>query len=151
MRVRTKLVLGAAVMSAAIAYVAYLGAAGSWQYYLHVDECATRPEQWTGRRLRVNGRVMAGTLNIPADRRGASFVLAGNTRNLPVTYQGVLPDNLSEGRDVVVEGGLQHGTLQATTIITRCASKYAPAGTAKTPATGDARKSNHSNASGEVQ
>jgi cytochrome c-type biogenesis protein CcmE len=145
MRVGTKLVLGAVVMSAAIAYVAYLGAAGSWQYYLLVDECASHPEQWKGRRLRVNGRVMAGTLNISADRRAASLLLAGTSRNLLVHYQGVLPDNLSEGKDVVIEGSLREDcTIHATTIITRCASKYAPAGTPKAPESGAADKSDDS-------
>jgi len=129
MRVSTKLVLGAAVMAAAIGYVAYLGAAGSWQYYLLVDECASHPDQWHGRRLRVNGRLMAGSLDISADRRAASFMLAGSSHHLPVNYRGGLPDNLSEGKDIVAEGVLRpDGRLEATTVITRCASKYAAAG-----------------------
>lgn len=152
MRVGTKFVLGAVVMSAAIAYVAYLGAAGSWRYYLLVDECASHPEQWTGRRLRVNGRVMAGTLKISADRRAASFLLGGSTCNLPVRYQGVLPDNLSEGKDVVVEGALQGNcTLHATNIITRCASKYAPAKTHKSRESGTANNSDDSISSSDVR
>jgi cytochrome c-type biogenesis protein CcmE len=152
MRVGTKFVLGAVVMSAAIAYVAYLGAAGSWQYYLLVDECASHPEQWKGRRLRVNGRVMAGTLNISGDRRAASFRLAGSSGNLPVHYQGVLPDNLSEGNEVVVEGALQGDcTLHVTTIITRCASKYAPAGSPKSSESGAVGKSDDSMSSSDVR
>lgn len=140
MRVGIKLGLCAAFMSAAIGYVAYLGASGSWQYYLLVDECAAEPSRWNARRLRVNGRVTAGSLNISADRRGASFLLAGIEHSLPVTYQGVLPDNLTDGREVVVEGTLERdGVLRGTALITRCASKYAPAGAAKPSESGDAR------------
>lgn len=148
MRVGTKLVLGAAVMSAAIGYVAYLGAAGSWHYYLLVDECLSDPDQWRDRRLRVNGQLTAGSLNVSADRRAASFLLAGTSHSLPVNYRGVLPDNLTEGKDIVAEGILRpDGRLEATTVITRCASKYAPVGASKTPHTGDAGKMEYSTTS----
>ena len=121
--------LGAGIKAATVAYVGYLGAAASWQYYLLVDECAAAAEEVDGGRVRVSGRVAAGSLEIAPDRRRAVFLLEGETDKLPVRCAGGMPDNLAEGMDVVVEGSLlRDGRLEGDSVITRCASKYAPEG-----------------------
>jgi cytochrome c-type biogenesis protein CcmE len=122
---RIKLTLGLAVLVAVTTYVAYLGASSSWQYYLTVDECAARGAEFAGRRVRVSGRVAPGTLTINADRRGATLVLQGATGRLRAVCAGMLPDNLAEDMDVVVEGQLDSPeTLHGEKVLTRCASKY---------------------------
>jgi cytochrome c-type biogenesis protein CcmE len=127
MTLKAKLLLGGTVMTAAIIYVAYLGASSSWQYYLLVDECVAQASQLHGKRLRVSGRVADDSLSISADRREASFRLLGHEQSLQVSQRGPLPDNLAEGIEVVVEGSLRpDGQLQGDKVITRCASKYAP-------------------------
>ena len=50
-----KLIAGALLIATAIAYLAYLGAATSWQYYLSVDEAVADASQITGQRIRVSG------------------------------------------------------------------------------------------------
>jgi cytochrome c-type biogenesis protein CcmE len=105
----------------------YRGAATSWQYYLLVDECVRDAESLQGQRLRVSGRVAAGSLAMADDRSKASFILSGPGHTLRVTCAGPLPDNLAEGMDVVVEGRLQStDCLHGDKIVTRCASKYVP-------------------------
>src|SRR5690348_4429675 len=106
MGVRTKLLLCGAVIAASIAYAVYLGASSGWQYYLQVDECLGQADQFRGKRLRVSGRVAAGSLKACPELREASFVLEGTDHQLAVCYRGSIPDNLAEGRDVVVEGAL---------------------------------------------
>jgi cytochrome c-type biogenesis protein CcmE len=127
MSLNAKLAVGGIVLTAVIAYVAYVGAAGKVQYYLLVDECVAQAEQFQGRQLRVSGGIATGSLQIAADRRVASFVLQGQESRLTVRSSGTLPDNLAEGIEVVVEGTLHpDGHLQGDRVITRCASKYAP-------------------------
>jgi cytochrome c-type biogenesis protein CcmE len=121
----TKLAMGAAIMACATAYLAYLGAATSWRYYVLVDECVQGQDQFVGQRLRVSGRVATNSLQMPRDRSTAHFVLRGQQHTVQVSCQGPLPDNLAEDMDVVVEGTLdQDGHLQGDTVLTRCASKY---------------------------
>lgn len=128
MSVNAKLAWAAAVIVAVTGYVAYLGASSGYRYYLMVDECVDQADIWKGKRLRVNGRVKPGSLTVPADRCGATFALEGTGRSLAVSYRGVLPDNLTEGREVVVEGSLNaDGRLAGENVITKCASKYAAA------------------------
>ena len=129
MGLNAKLVVGAIVITASIAFVVFLGASRDSQYYLLIDECAAQADRLQGRRLRVSGAVAVGSLQISEDRQGASFVLRGNEHQLPVRCRGPLPDNLAEGIEVVVEGTLQRGGhLEGDRVITRCASKYAPKG-----------------------
>lgn len=122
-----KLALGGGVIAIAVGYLAYLGAVSSSQYYLLVDECPAAAEELHDRRVRVSGRVGAESLTIVVDRREAAFLLVGSKHSLPVHCTGLLPDNLAEGMDVVVEGKLQRdGRLEGDAVITRCASKYTP-------------------------
>jgi cytochrome c-type biogenesis protein CcmE len=129
---RNKLLLGGAVIAASLTYAVYLGASGGWQYYLQVDECLAQADQFRGKRLRLSGRVQAGSLKAYPEQREATFVLEGTQHQLPVCYRGSIPDNLAEGRDVVVEGALADDDhFQCDTLITRCASKYAPENSSK--------------------
>jgi cytochrome c-type biogenesis protein CcmE len=120
-----KLALASVLVACAIIYLSYLGAAESWQYYLNVDECLTNASMQSGSRLRVNGTVADGSLQIAPDRRQASFTLKGTKGSLAVTCTGTIPDNLAENMDVVVEGRLaDQAKFNADKVLTRCASKY---------------------------
>lgn len=120
-----KLAVGAVVIGGVTAYMAYLGAATSWQYYLTVDECLADAETVSGSRVRVSGKVAPGSLHISPDRSRADLSLSGTESHLPVVCSGPLPDNLAEGIDVVVEGRLTaSGVFQGDKLLTRCASKY---------------------------
>lgn len=120
-----KLAIAGLVVVGVTAYMAYLGAASSWQYYVTVDECLTDAAGLQHDRIRVNGKIAAGTLQVSADRRHARFALEATTGQLPVTCPGPLPDNLAERLDVVVEGRLDAtGELCGEKVLTRCAGKY---------------------------
>jgi cytochrome c-type biogenesis protein CcmE len=125
MRPGTKLLAGGLVVGGVTAYMAYVGASASWQYYLTADECVADASTLIGQRIRVNGRVVPGSLKIDSDRTQATFLLRGTGEELPVRCSGPLPDNLAEDIDVVVEGRLDEaGRFQGDKLLTRCASKY---------------------------
>ncbi len=120
-----KLAIAAAVIGGVTAYMAYLGASSSWQYYLTADECLAEADTLGDQRIRVSGKIAPNSLEIAEDRRRASFSLEGTGANLAVVCAGPLPDNLADGIDVVVEGRLDdRGNLQGVKVLTRCASKY---------------------------
>jgi cytochrome c-type biogenesis protein CcmE len=128
-----KLLIGAILVATAIGYLAYVGAASSWQYYLSVDEAVNDSARLTGKLVRVSGRVTPGTLAIGDDRRQARFELYGERHTMRVTCQCLLPDNLAENIDVVVEGTLCANGISGRKVITRCASKYESKETSNTP------------------
>ena len=121
-----KLAAGAVLMAGAIAYLAYLGAANSWQYYLSVDEATADAAHIDGKRIRVSGHVRTGSLTIADDRRQATFDVTGESHTLHAVCHCTLPDNLAEDIDVVVEGTLHADEIRGDKVITRCASKYQP-------------------------
>lgn len=120
----TKLVIGAVLAGSAIGYLAYAGAANSWQYYLSVDEAANESSSLLGKHVRLSGKVVPGSLSIGQDRRSATFDLGGETKMMHASCQCLMPDNLAENIDVVVEGTLQPQGVEGIKVITRCASKY---------------------------
>jgi cytochrome c-type biogenesis protein CcmE len=134
----TRLTAGAVVLAAAIGYLAYVGAASSWQYYVSVDEMVADATSFVDKRVRVSGRVAVGSLTISERRQDAEFDLVGTLHKLHASCRCQMPDNLAEDIDVVVEGVLQGDRLQGSKVITRCASKYEPKTTIathnKTPA-----------------
>lgn len=124
-----RLALCATVIAATTAYLAYLGASSTWRYYVTADECARRMEKLRGYRVRVSGRVAAGSLVVAPRRESASFRLAGRQAQIEVRCRSAVPDTLAEGKEVVVEGRIGNADiLEANQVLTRCASKYEPAG-----------------------
>ncbi len=123
----TKLILAGLVVAGTTAYMAYLGAAQSWQYYLTPDECLADMDGLAGSRLRVSGKMAEETLRHTPGSGQVTFDLQGTDGCLPVVCTGTIPDNLAEGIEVVVEGRLDaDGTLRGDKLLTKCAGKYAP-------------------------
>jgi cytochrome c-type biogenesis protein CcmE len=120
-----RLAIGMAFMLGLTAYLIYLGSSSSWQYYLTVDECLADASSLSNRPVRVSGDVVARSLRNAENGRNAVFLLAGTTGHLTVHCSSPLPDQLVDGRPVVVEGRLGvGGVIVSDKVLTRCASKY---------------------------
>lgn len=78
--------------------------------------------------FRINGKVLAGSIDRKPDGQRVLFTLADDKNpavTLPVDYKGIIPDTFVDGADVVVEGSrLPNGTFEATTLLAKCPSKY---------------------------
>ena len=77
---------------------------------------------------KVGGRVVPGSVRYDQRTLDLRFTLvdiASGRTSFPVLYNGPLPDTFEEGRDVVVEGKMNAaGTFEATTVLTKCGSRY---------------------------
>src|ERR1035441_2381614 len=78
-----KLAIAGLVIAGATAYMAYLGASSSWQYYMTVQECVENAPQVAGQRIRVSGTILPGSLVIAPDRQEARFSLSEAGHHLP--------------------------------------------------------------------
>ena len=77
--------------------------------------------QW----VRIAGQVKQGSVSRDISRMELRFILAGGGEEKVVEYKGTVPDNFSEGREIVAEGRAgAAGVFQAEKLITRCESKY---------------------------
>jgi cytochrome c-type biogenesis protein CcmE len=132
---RKFLLTGAAV----VGLVGYLGITGmedSMVYYHTPSELVTLvaadPAYAAERGVKVGGRVVPGTVSFNQRTLDLTFEVVDvnletgvvGTTKFPVTYQGPLPETFQEGSDVVAEGTFTNGTFQATTLLTKCGSRY---------------------------
>ena len=125
MTTRMRLVIGSVIILSATAYTAWLGASSSWQYYVTVDECVRNASTLLHTPVRVSGTIAANSLRVGSEREDTVFVLRGERCSMHVRCPGRMPDNLTEDRQVVVEGRLyDSGQLIGDRVLTRCASKY---------------------------
>jgi cytochrome c-type biogenesis protein CcmE len=75
--------------------------------------------------FRLGGLVKAGTLK--RDGMTAHFVVTDTAREIPVSYQGILPDLFKEGRGVVAQGRIgADGSFVATEVLAKHDENYMP-------------------------
>lgn len=80
----------------------------------------------TSARMRVGGLVKPGSLQ-RGDNLLIRFEVTDGNKDLPVRYQGIVPDLFREGQGVVAEGKLDgSGTFVADTVLAKHDEKYMP-------------------------
>jgi cytochrome c-type biogenesis protein CcmE len=78
-----------------------------------------------GRTFRVGGLVQAGS--VTRDGVTVRFVVTDTAKNVPVKYEGVLPDLFKEGKGVVAQGQLGgDGTFVAREVLAKHDENYMP-------------------------
>lgn len=101
-------------------------------YATPVDKLVHDKSALVGRKVRVEGQLVPGTLvkrDSPCEYR---FTIHKDKDELPVRYaQCVIPDTFRDmpggGVNVTIEGALnQKGEFDATLVMAKCASKYDP-------------------------
>lgn len=113
------------VIGGGIGYFMYQAMQSSWSYYYSVDDFSGNRAAVKNHSLRIAGRVKQGSIVRDLQKMSLTFTLAGSETELPVRYEGSVPDNFAENREVVVEGRLDaSGIFRADVLMTRCESKY---------------------------
>ncbi|WP_437676277.1 cytochrome c maturation protein CcmE [Sorangium sp. So ce131] len=120
------------VMVGALVALFLVGFKEAAVYATPVDQLLTSKDKLTGRKVRVEGELVPGTLvkrDSPCEYR---FQIHGTQAALPVRYaQCVIPDTFrdvpSGGVQVTVEGALTaEGNFEASLVMAKCTSKYDP-------------------------
>jgi cytochrome c-type biogenesis protein CcmE len=79
------------------------------------------------RRIRIGGLVEQHSLEHLGDARHIGFRVTDGKTDIPVVYDGVLPDLFREGQGVVAEGRLRPvGVFAATSVLAKHDEKYMP-------------------------
>lgn len=120
-----KLLIGITVIGGGIGYFMFQAMQSSWAYYYSVDEFSASGSGGPEHTYRLAGRVKPESIVRDLENVSLAFTLAGAQAELPVQYQGAVPDNFTDDREVVVEGRLSAaGVFKADTLMTKCESKY---------------------------
>jgi cytochrome c-type biogenesis protein CcmE len=122
---RKFLVGGAVVILTIVGLVVWgLNRPGSTAFYLTTTELAGRGATEPGNEYRVNGNVVAGTL----ERRGleTSFKISDGTTQVTIRTDRPLPDAFRDdpATEVVAQGSFDGRTFDATQVFAKCPSKF---------------------------
>jgi len=120
-----KLLFGALVAVAAIAYLIVSGMRGATVYSLTVSELKAKGQAAIGQGVRVAGKLDGRSVSWDANGLVLRFTIRDGAETLPVVYKGVKPDMFNDSAEVIVEGKLQpDGVFEAKTLLLKCPSKY---------------------------
>jgi cytochrome c-type biogenesis protein CcmE len=78
-----------------------------------------------GARLRMGGLVKDGSIKREAGLH-ISFVVTDGKSDVPVTYDGIVPDLFREGQGVVVEGKMTQNIFTADTVLAKHDERHMP-------------------------
>ena len=121
---RAAIVVGAlAAVGAAAALV--LNAFNSNLVFFYTPSQIAAKEAPQGRTFRVGGMVQSGS--VVRDGVTVRFVVTDTAQNVPVRYDGVLPDLFKEGKGVVAQGQLgPDGVFVAREVLAKHDENYMP-------------------------
>jgi len=124
-KILVKMAIGIVVIGGGIGYFMYQAIQSSSSYYYSVDDFIRGSDEVQNSSLRLAGKVKAGSVQRDIEQMLLTFTLTGEKTEIPVSYSKTVPDNFTEGIEVVVSGRLDpSGNFQADKLMTRCESKY---------------------------
>ena len=120
-----RLAIALAVAGVLAVFLLYTSIAGG-------SKAQLRPSTLAGHTgdVSLTGKVVGKVRGDAHSAGGLRFLLRdvrGASPTVPVVFRGTVPDLFRSGRDVVVDGRLRNGVFEATGLVTKCPSKYAPA------------------------
>ncbi len=147
---RMKFIAGGLLIVAAVVYLIVSSTQASAQYFLTIDELATKGSSVENRELRISGAVIGDSIqydpqtltlkfivaDIPGDNKvieeqgGLAAVLHQavtdpNRRRLEVVYIGPKPDLLRDEAQAIMTGKIgPDGVFQAEELLLKCPTKY---------------------------
>ena len=118
-----KLLLGGAVIAAALGYMIYAGVSQSAVYFITPSEIQAAPV--SGKSYRLGGLVTRGSVKWEPRTLDLTFTLTDGKATVPVRHKGTAPDLFGEGRGAVVEGRWSpEGYFKATLILAKHSEEY---------------------------
>jgi len=120
-----KYLVGLALILGVIGYLIFFGISSTQQYYVTPAELLTKGQTMVGQGVRVGGNLVQNSIQEDVKDSKISFAISDGSRQLQVSYNGVVPDTFAKATQVIAEGKLgSDGTFTASTVLAKCPSKY---------------------------
>jgi cytochrome c-type biogenesis protein CcmE len=78
------------------------------------------------RQFRLGGLVVDGSIEHADEGLEVSFAVTDGAAEVPVVYQGILPDLFREGQGIVAHGFLRQGRFEAHEVLAKHDEEYMP-------------------------
>ncbi len=96
------------------------------QHFVSPTDIAEGKAPDTGKRFRLGGVVLEGSVVREQGALAATFVVTDRFKEQTVRYEGILPDLFREGQSVVATGTLANGRFDATEVLAKHDENYMP-------------------------
>ena len=123
------------VIGGSLSFLFYTTLAQETEFYKHVDEVMSQPEQWYGKSMQLHGYVVDNSIEMRPNSMDYRFKIRSGDYNVLATYTGIVPDTFKDGAEIVLTGKLGPQGFQAVDMTAKCPSKY-EAAAIKPPTTG---------------
>ncbi len=123
---RFKFAIGGVLILAAVIYLVISALGSTSTYYRTPGEVLAQHDQLVGKPLRVSGKLLVDTIRWDAKNLLLDFEITDDSgARLPIHFEGVKPDNMTEAAEVIAEGKLgPDGVLYAHSLLLKCPSRY---------------------------
>jgi cytochrome c-type biogenesis protein CcmE len=107
-----------------LGFLVVSGLKKSWVYYFTVDELVKRATEMDGKKVKVSGVVVPGS--IEERQKETIFEIEEKGERLKVFFDKTVPEAFGDSIPVIAEGifNAQERTLLAHSLLTKCPSKY---------------------------
>ena len=123
---RRLVLIGGSVGVLGIALALVLSALGSSIVFFNSPSDVLARHIAPGTRIRIGGLVKTGSVQ-RGDNLKVRFEVTDGKGEIPVRFQGIVPDLFREGQGVVAEGKLERGNvLDADTVLAKHDERYMP-------------------------
>lgn len=126
-----RFMVGLVGVAAVVTYLIWTGVSETMVYYVTPVELVERVEEdpsFHDVGVKVGGQVVPGTYSRVEGELLHVFTvrdLVDENTTFVVEYRDALPDTFTEDVEVVIEGRLREdGVFEATTLLTKCGSRY---------------------------
>ena len=121
-----KIGLTSLVLALTFGGLLYTTMAEGTEYYKHVDEVMTQPDQWYGKKLQLHGFVVPNSINRNPKSLDYWFQVQQNGKIVSARYTGVVPDTFKSDSEVVLKGTLsaEGFAVMPNGVMAKCPSKY---------------------------
>ncbi|MFQ5886102.1 MAG: cytochrome c maturation protein CcmE [Anaerolineae bacterium] len=122
---KSKFIVGGAIILLVIGYLTFTSFKSSTVYYYTVGELKAKGSDVYGEEVRVSGQLVKDSIEWDAKGLILRFTITDGAQELPVVYQGPIPDTFGKGTEIVIEGTYTpFGVFEAHTLLVKCPSKY---------------------------
>ncbi|MGB3410383.1 MAG: cytochrome c maturation protein CcmE [Microthrixaceae bacterium] len=113
---------GIAILIAVLGGIIFKGLSDASMFYYNVDEAVVKKAEIDGKRFRMQGNVIEGSIKQSAD--GVDFTVAYGDAQVHVTHKGAPPELFSSEIPVVLEGEFVGDDFHSDEIIIRHDNNY---------------------------
>lgn len=121
-----RMLIALVLVAGGLAYLISTAVSDSTMYYFTVEEALAKGTDVTSAQMRVNGDVVAGSIDwSPRDLRLAFAVQGEQGGRLDAVYHGPRPDNFEADVPAILEGRFDdQGVFQVEKLLLACPSRF---------------------------